>query len=172
MFLKEFLYEFLYYSIEHFITGYFEEYYMELNRVNQFLANIEPPKENDIILNGADITRNIVLSEIMDISRLTKISDELLTYLSKDMKRLSRKEQQSFWRDVEAVNARKEDFIVKVAQEANKNEFMKKIFNMASQPTEKVISENGEVYESSITDEQRAQLSTLLVDLMNAANRS
>ena len=49
---------------------------------------------------------------------------------------------------------------------------MNKIFNMASQPTEKVISENGEVYESSITDEQRAQLSTLLVDLMNAANRS
>lgn len=145
---------------------------MELNRVNQFLANLEPPKENDIILNGADVTKNIVVSEIMDIARLTKISQELLSYLSKDMKNLSRKEQQSFWRDVEAVNARKEDFIFKIAQETSKNEFMNKVFNMASQPTEKVISENGEVYESSITDEQRNQLSALLVDLMNAANRS
>lgn len=145
---------------------------MELNRVNKFLANLEPPKENDVILNGADVTKNIVLSEIMDISRLTKISDELLTYLSKDMKRLSRKEQQSFWRDVEAVNARKEDFVFKIAQEANKNEFMNKVFNMASQPKEKVISENGEVFDSSVTDEQRNQLSALLVDLMNAANRS
>lgn len=145
---------------------------MELNRVNKFLANLEPPKENDVILNGADVTKNIVLSEIMDISRLTKISDELLTYLSKDMKRLSRKEQQSFWRDVEAVNARKEDFVFKIAQEANKNEFMNKVFNMASQPKEKVVSENGEVFDSSVTDEQRNQLSALLVDLMNAANRS
>lgn len=145
---------------------------MELNRVNKFLSEIEAPKENDVILNGADVTKNIVVSEIMDISRLTKISDELLTYLSKDMKRLSRKEQQSFWRDVEAVNARKEDFVFKIAQEANKNEFMNKVFNMASQPKEKVISENGEVFESSVTDEQRNQLSALLVDLMNAANRS
>ena len=142
---------------------------MKFNKVNDFLAKIQPVEEN-IVLNGADVMQNIVMSEIYDISRLSKISSFLIDDLSKDMKKLSRKEKQLFWRDVEAVNARKEDFVFKMAQEANKNSMIQKILNM-SDKTEKVISENGEVIESSITEENRNQLSALLVDLLNDKTR-
>ena len=142
---------------------------MKFNKVNDFLANIQPVEEN-IVLNGADVMQNIVMSEISDISRLSRISSFLIDDLSKDMKKLSRKEKQLFWRDVEAVNARKEDFVFKMAQEANKNGMIQKILNM-SEKTEKVISENGEIIESSITEEKRNQLSALLVDLLNDRTR-
>lgn len=144
---------------------------MKFDKVNNFLANLEETSETDVVLNGSEVVKNIVVSEIMDINRLSQLSKELLTCLSKDIKRLSRKEQQSFWRDVEAVNARKEDFVFKIAQETNKNEFMNKIFNMAAQPKEKVISENGEVFESSVSNETRNQLTALLVDMLNDSTR-
>lgn len=144
---------------------------MKFDKVNNFLSNLEETSETDVVLNGSEVVKNIVVSEIMDINRLSQLSKELLTCLSKDIKRLSRKEQQSFWRDVEAVNARKEDFVFKIAQETNKNEFMNKIFNMAAQPKEKVISENGEVFESSVSNETRNQLTALLVDMLNDSTR-
>ena len=144
---------------------------MNFDKVNNFLSNLEETSETDVVLNGSEVVKNIVVSEIMDINRLSQLSKELLTCLSKDIKRLSRKEQQSFWRDVEAVNARKEDFVFKIAQETNKNEFMNKIFNMAAQPKEKVISENGEVFESSVSNETRNQLTALLVDMLNDSTR-
>lgn len=144
---------------------------MQFDKVNQFLANLEDVTETDVVLNGPDVMKNIVLSEIMDINRLSQLSSELLTCLSKDIRTLSRKEQQSLWRDVEAVNARKEDFVFKIAQEANKNEFISRILNMASQPSEPVISENGEIFESSVSKETRDQLSALLVDILNDNTR-
>lgn len=144
---------------------------MKFNKVNEFLSKLEPVSETDVVLNGPDVIKNIVVSEIMDINRLSALSSELLTILSKDIKSLSRKEQQSFWKDVEAVNARKEDFVFKIAQESNKNNFMQKILNLSAQPNEKVISENGEVFESSVTDETRTQLQALLVDMLNDTTR-
>jgi uncharacterized NAD(P)/FAD-binding protein YdhS len=144
---------------------------MKLNRVNDFLSKLEPIPENELVLDGTDVMKNILVSEVMDISRLSRISQELVTYLSKDLKNLSRKDQQSFWRDVETVLARKEDWFFKVTQEANKNNFVKQILDITNQSNEKVISENGEVFDSSITDENRTQLSALLVDLLNDTNR-
>jgi hypothetical protein len=144
---------------------------MKLNRVNNYLANIEPIKENEVLVSDADVMKNIVANEIQDITRLSKISSELITYLSRDIAHLSRKEQQSLWRDVEAVNARKEDWVFKIAQEANKNGFINKILDIANQGTEKVISDNGEVFDSSISNENRAQLSAILVDLLNDSTR-
>ena len=148
---------------------------MSLDRVNKFLANIEEEEKqlkeiqaNSVVLDGASVMRNIVISEIKDIARLSSLSSELLNYLSKDLKKLSRKEQQYFWRDVEAVNARKEDWIFKISQEASKNEFIKKLLNLASQPTETVVSENGEVFPSSVTEEEKTKLRALIVDLLNA----
>ena len=148
---------------------------MSLDRVNKFLANIEEEEKqlkeiqaNSVVLDGASVMRNIVISEIKDIARLSNLSSELLGYLSKDLKKLSRKEQQYFWRDVEAVNARKEDWIFKISQEAAKNDFIKKLLNLASQPTETVISENGEVFPSSVTEEEKTKLRALIVDLLNA----
>ena len=148
---------------------------MSLDRVNKFLANIEEEEKqlkeiqaNSVVLDGASVMRNIVISEIKDIARLSNLSSELLGYLSKDLKKLSRKEQQYFWRDVEAVNARKEDWIFKISQEAAKNDFIKKLLNLASQPTETVVSENGEVFPSSVTEEEKTKLRALIVDLLNA----
>ena len=146
---------------------------MKLNRVNEFLKRNEIVVSNDsgIILNSPDTIKNIVVSEILDIAKLDKISDELISYLSKDLKRQSRKDQQSFLRDVEMIKSNKRDFVFRVAQETNKNEFLYKIFNLASQPKQTVISENGEVFESSITEENRAQLSELIRDILNEKTR-
>jgi len=140
---------------------------MRLDRVQQYLNQIDPAQENEIILDGPETLKGIMVSELTDIQRLSKLSSELITYLSKDVKRLTRKEQQSLWRDVEAVNARKEDFVFKMAQEANKNTYINQLLEIANKPNEKVITENGEVFGSSITSEQRNNLTAILVDLMN-----
>lgn len=142
---------------------------MELNRVNQFLANQIVPQEEVPVVNGPEAIKNIVVSNLIDIGRLHKIEDELITYLSRDLNRLSKKEQQSLLRDVDAISSRKEDFAFKVAQEVNKNQFLNKVFNMAT--TETVVSENGEVFDSSISKEQKNELKTLLIDLLNDNSR-
>lgn len=146
---------------------------MKLNRVNEFLKKNEivAVQENGIILNSPDTIKNIVVKEIIDIGRLDAISDELITYLSKDLKRQSRKDQQSFLRDVETIKSNKRDFVFRVAQETNKNEFLNKIFTLASQPSETVIAEDGTVFESSITEETRKQLSGLINDILNEQTR-
>lgn len=145
---------------------------MKLSKVNDFLSNIEEVPANEIILDGAEVMKNILVSEVTDISRLSKLSSELLDQLSKDVKKLSRKEQQYFWKDVEAVLARKEDWFFKVTQEANKNGLVNKIIDIANKPTEKVITEDGVVFESSITEENRTQLSNLLIDILNDQTRA
>jgi hypothetical protein len=145
---------------------------MKLTRVNEFLKKNEIcVQQENPILNAPDTIKNIVVSEIIDIARLEKISDELITYLSKDLKRQSRKDQQSFLRDVETIKANKRDFVFNVAKEVNKNDFLNKVFNMATQSSETVISENGEVFESSITEENRKALQALLIDLVNDQTR-
>ena len=145
---------------------------MKLTRVNEFLKKNEIcVQQENPILNAPDTIKNIVVSEIIDIARLEKISDELITYLSKDLKRQSRKDQQSFLRDVETIKANKRDFVFNVAKEVNKNDFLNKVFTMATQSSETVISENGEVFESSITEENRKALQALLIDLVNDQTR-
>ena len=145
---------------------------MKLTRVNNFLKKNEViPVDNSVILDAPQTVKNIVVSEIIDIGRLDKISDELITYLSKDLKRQSRKDQQSLLRDVEMVKANKRDFVFNVAKEMNKNEFLERIFQAATQPTETVIAEDGTVFESTITEEQRAELQKLLVDMVNDKTR-
>lgn len=145
---------------------------MKYNRVNKFLNNLEPASENEIILDGTEVMKRILVSEVQDINRLSNLSSELLGYLSKDIKSLSRKEQQYFWKDVESVLARKEDWFFKVAQESNKSGFIQKIIDIANKPNEKVITEDGEVFDSSITEDNRVQLSNLLIDLLNDNTRS
>jgi len=145
---------------------------MKLTHVNEFFKKNElVVPQQDAPCYSPDTIKNIVVSEIIDIARLDKISDELITYLSKDLKRQTRKDQQSFLRDVEVIKANKRDFVFRVAQETNKNEFLHKIFQLAEQPKQTVISENGEVFESSITDENRLQLAKLVNDILNEKTR-
>lgn len=147
---------------------------MKLNRVNDFLENqMVPAQEENIIINGPEVVKNIVVSNIIDISKLHNIESQLIDCLSKDIHRLSRKEQQYLLRDIDAVSARKENFTLDVAKSVQKDEWMQKIFQMAAkEDQETVISENGEVFKSSVTEDDKKMLKAILVDLLNDKTRN
>ena len=147
---------------------------MKLTRVNNYFKKNEivPVVADNSVINTPDTIKNIVVSEIIDIGRLDRISDELLTYLSKDLKRQSRKDQQSFLRDVEMIKSNKRDFVFNFAKEVQKNEFLNKIFNAATQQGETVIAEDGTVFQSAVSEETRKELQALLIDLVNDKTRS
>ena len=147
---------------------------MKLNRVNDFLENqVAPAQEENIIINGPEVVKNIVVSNIIDISKLHNIESQLIDCLSKDIHRLSRKEQQYLLRDIDAVSARKENFTLDVAKSVQKDEWMQKIFQMAAkEEQETVISENGEVFKSSVTEDDKKMLKAILVDLLNDKTRN
>lgn len=149
----------------------------KLTKVNEFLKKKEEQvpevKETGIILNGPDTIKNILINETVKLNKLEQVSAELLSYLtdSKAMKRLTRKEQQSLLRDIVAIQTNSRDFIFKVAELSTKNEFLKKILELSQGPKEVVISENGEVFESSIDDADRKRLAEILRDVMNDRTR-
>lgn len=147
---------------------------MKLNRVNNFLENqVAPAQEENFIINGPEVVKNIVVSNIIDISKLHNIESQLIDCLSKDIHRLSRKEQQYLLRDIDAVSARKENFTLDVAKSVQKDEWMQKIFQMAAkEEQETVISENGEVFKSSVTEDDKKMLKAILVDLLNDKTRN
>ena len=132
-----------------------------------------PAQEENIIINGPEVVKNIVVSNIIDISKLHNIESQLIDCLSKDIHRLSRKEQQYLLRDIDAVSARKENFTLDVAKSVQKDEWMQKIFQMAAkEEQETVISENGEVFKSSVTEDDKKMLKAILVDLLNDKTRN
>lgn len=149
----------------------------KLTKVNQFLKKKEEQvpevKETGIILNGPDTIKNILINETIKLNKLEQVSAELLTYLtdSKAMKKLTRKEQQSLLRDIVAIQTNSRDFIFKVAELSTKNEFLKKILELSQGNKEVVISENGEVFESSVSEEDRKRLAEILRDVMNDRTR-
>ena len=149
----------------------------KLTKVNEFLKKKEEQvpevKETGIILNGPDTIKNILINETIKLNKLEQVSAELLSYLtdSKAMKKLSRKEQQSLLRDIVTIQTNSRDFIFKVAELSSKNEFLKKILDLTQGPREVVISENGEVFESSIDDKDRKRLAEILRDAMNDITR-
>ena len=149
----------------------------KLTKVNEFLKKKEEQvpevKETGIILNGPDTIKNILINETIKLNKLEQVSAELLSYLtdSKAMKKLSRKEQQSLLRDIVTIQTNSRDFIFKVAELSSKNEFLKKILDLTQGPREVVVSENGEVFESSIDDKDRKRLAEILRDAMNDITR-
>ena len=147
---------------------------MKLNRVNNFLENqITPVQEDNFVINGPEVVKNIVVSNIIDITKLHNIESQLIDKLSKDINTLSRKEAQFLLRDIDAVSARKENFTLSVARDVQKDDWMKKIFQMATnEEQETVISENGEVFKSSVTEDDKKMLKAILVDLLNDKTRN
>lgn len=148
-----------------------------LNKVNEYLnkKNEVPEKmETGIILSGPDTIKNILINEVVKLDKLEQVSAELINYLtdSREMRKLSRKEQQSLLRDIVAIQTNSRDFIFKVAELSSKNEFLKKVLDLAAGPKEVVISEDGqEVFESSITEADRKKLAELLRDMLNDQTR-
>lgn len=149
----------------------------KLTKVNEFLKKKEEQvpevKETGIILNGPDTIKNILINETIKLNKLEQVSAELLNYLtdSRAMKKLTRKEQQSLLRDIVAIQTNSRDFIFKVAELSTKNEFLKKILELSQGTKEMVISEDGEVFESSISEEERKKLAEILRDVMNDRTR-
>ena len=144
----------------------------KLTRVNEFLnkkQEISENKETEIILNGPDTIKNIFLNELIKLNKLEEVSGTLINYLTEDktMKNLSHKEKQSLLRDITVIQTNSRDFIFKVAELSTKNEFIKKLLDITQTKTEKVISENGEIIQSSISEDDRKTLTRLLVDLVN-----
>lgn len=145
---------------------------MRLNKVNQFLKKnvVEAPVAQPLLSSG-DTIKNIVVSEIININKLDKISEELIDYLSKDLKKQSRKDQQSLLRDIEVIKSNKRDFVFNVAKEMQKNEFLHRIFVASTQPSETVIAEDGTIFQSEITPDTKRELQAILIDLINDKTR-
>ena len=70
------------------------------------------------------------------------------------------------------IKSNKRDFVFNFAKEVQKNEFLNKIFNAATQQGETVIAEDGTVFQSTVSEETRKELQTLLIDLVNDKTRS
>ena len=149
----------------------------KLTKVTEFLNKKEEvenkPQENTLILNGPDTLKNILLNETLKLNKLEHVENQLIEYLtdSKEMKKLSRKEQQSLLRDIVAIQTNSRDFIVKMAEMATKNSVIKQIIEISSGPKEVVISENGEVFESSISEQDRRRLDDVLRNMLDDRTR-
>ena len=144
----------------------------KLTRVNDFLQRIKKEDnitENDVILSGPDVIKNILVNETIKLSKLESVSNELLAYLtdSKVMRQLSYKEKQNLLGMITDIQNNSRDFIFKVAELSNKNTFLKEVLKLAEEPKDIIVSENGETYISQIDDETRKNLSEILINIVN-----
>lgn len=144
----------------------------KLSRVNNFLKKIEKEDnitENNIILSGPDVIKNILVNETLKLGKLESVSNELLAYLtdSKVMRQLSYKEKQNLLGMITDIQNNSRDFIFKVAELSNKNTFLKEVLKLAEEPKDIIVSENGETYISQIDDETRKNLSEILINIVN-----
>lgn len=147
----------------------------KLTRINEFLnkkEDVSQETETGIILSGPDTIKNILVNETIKLNKLECVSAELLNYItdSKIIKQLSYKEKQNLLRTITDIQINSRDFIFKVAEMSAKNEFLKEVLKL-SKGTEKVISESGQVIDSSITEEDRKHLSQLIRDFLNEETR-
>ena len=79
----------------------------------------------------------------------------------------SYKEKQNLLKTVIEIQTNSRDFIFKVAELSSKNEFLKKVLELSQEPKEKVITSNGEIFESSIDENKRKELTELLREVAN-----
>lgn len=148
----------------------------KLSRINQYINSNLPSvqKENNIVLNGPDTIKNILINETIKLGKLEQVSSELLADITdpKVRRTMTRREKEGLVRLLQEITKDSRDFIFKVAEMSTKNSFLEEVLKLAQGPTEKVISENGEVFESSITEEQRKDLTILLRDVLNEQTRN
>lgn len=144
----------------------------KLSKVNQFLQGMNEQNnimESNVVLSGPDAIKNILINETLKLGKLEKVSNELLNYLtdSKVIKKLSYKEKQYLFNQINTVQNNSRDFIFRVAELSNKNAFLQEVLKLAEGPKEILVSESGEKYISTIDDETRRNLSEILIDIVN-----
>lgn len=145
---------------------------MGLDRVNEFLKTTKVEEHRlatDIVMNGSDTVKNILVNETIKINRLEKLTSSLLDYIGdeKAIKKLSYKDQQELLKTVSMIQNSSRDFIFKVAELSAKNEFIKKVLEVTNQPNEVITSSSGEKYISTIDEETRKNLTEVLRDMVN-----
>lgn len=144
-----------------------------LERVNKFLAqsnsNPDLEQQSEILVSGPDCIKNIFISEAMKTAKLEMVSDELIKYItdSKAIKQLTYKEKQNLLKDITAIKADSRDFMIRFAELSTKNTLVQKVLEMAEGNTSLVKSESGEIYQSSIDEDTRKELSELLRNVIN-----
>ena len=145
---------------------------MGLKRVNEFLKaskHDEISRATDVVMNGSDTVKNILINETIKVNRLENLSNCLLGYISDErtIKRLTYREQQELLKTISAIQNSSRDFIFKVAELSAKNEFIKRVLEVTNQPHDIADSSCGEQYISTIDEETRKNLTEVLRDMVN-----
>lgn len=142
-----------------------------LSNVNDFLNSkkLIPIKEENVVISGADATKNIFINEVSKINKLENLSNELIKYIAdeKSIKQLTYSQKQELLKTISIIQSDSRNFIFKMAELASKNEFLKKMIEINEAPKQIIESNNGETYISSIDDDTRRDLTELLRDVVN-----
>lgn len=142
-----------------------------LERINKLLDKIKEtkPTENSIVLQGPDTIKNIVEYETQKLAFLEQVNGALLAQITdpKMINKLSYKEKQRLLKFLCEIQNDSRDFILNVASLCQKNQFLSQILNMTSYETVTVTSDNGETFQSVITEDRRKELTEMLRDAIN-----
>ena len=146
-----------------------------LEKINNFLKNIEiksAPAE-EIVLQGPDTLRNILEHETQKLAFLEQVNSALLYQVAnpKVIKKLSYKEKKELLRFLSDIQNDSRNFIINMASLCAKNSFFDEVLKLSKAPTVTVVSDNGETFESLITEERRKELTEMLRDEINTRAR-
>lgn len=148
-----------------------------LDRVNKFLEDSKKevvPVENQVLMGGLDMMKNIVGMEFNNMAKLESMRTILINIIC-DPRRIrgkTDKEIESLFKLVENSIKDKRDFFLKMSELSSKSKFMEEFLKQSSQTKETVISENGEIYETLIDEDSRKNLSEILRGIINDRVRS
>ena len=143
-----------------------------LERINKFLTELKSNRNQEITdttLHGPDTIKNILETEVQKMTFLEKVNSELLVQITdpKIIKRLSYKDKKELLEFLSNMQNNSRNFIVDMADLCTKNQFLNQVLKMSTYDTITVTSDNGETFESVITEDRRRELTEMLRDAIN-----
>ena len=145
-----------------------------LERVNKFLQERKSEVPQEVVLQGPDTIKNIIAFETQKLAFLENINSHLLAQVAdiKTINKLSYKEKQQLLRFLTDIQNDSRDFILNVAALCSKNQFLEQVLKLSTMDTITVESDNGETFESVISEERRKELTEMLRDAINDRARA
>lgn len=145
-----------------------------LERVNKFLQERKSEMPQEVVLQGPDTIKNIIAFETQKLAFLENINSHLLAQVAdiKTINKLSYKEKQQLLRFLTDIQNDSRDFILNVAALCSKNQFLEQVLKLSTMDTITVESDNGETFESVISEERRKELTEMLRDAINDRARA